>query len=173
MVLFREYRPGAAAALQQPPKDRPHKLANQLLNASMTYARLILRKYGELGPFGFAVDREGNVKRETLDIPRLPRDPARLWKLLGEHMAGQISRGNLEAVAMAANITLPEPSREGYADGVLVEIEVEIEHQSGYAIDITVPYRVYGGQLRNLLPRRVALGEMLAEERSARLFRAR
>jgi hypothetical protein len=172
MVLFRQYGPGTDAEREgapQAPKDRPHKLANQLLNATMSYARLILRKYGELGPFGFAVDREGNVKRETLDIPRLPRDPSRLWKLLAEHMAQQAQRGHVEAVAMAANVSLPERSKEGYSDAVVVNIE----HQDGYAIEVTVPYRIYGGHLRTLIPRRIALGELKVEEREGRLFPVR
>ena len=36
------------------PADENYRRATQLLNAVMSYARLILRRYGELGPFGFA-----------------------------------------------------------------------------------------------------------------------
>jgi len=147
-------------------EDRAHRLATQLLNASMSYARLILRRYGQLGPFGFSLNREGEVMRETLDLPRLPRDPERLWKLLGEHLADRAQRGKVEAVAMAANVTLDEPSAEGYADAVALRIE----HESGYALDVTVPYRIYGGQLKNLLPRRMAVGKVLAEEGECRMF---
>jgi hypothetical protein len=148
------------------PVDENHRRATQLLNATMSYARLILRQYGELGPFGFAIDRDGEVSRETVEIPRLPRDPERLWKVLAEHMKEQVRRGRVKALAMAANVTLPEPSVEGFADAVVVEIEQE----SGSAMEITVPYRIYGGHLKNLIPRRIVLGKVQVDERDCRIF---
>ena len=148
------------------PIDENYWRATQLLNAVMSYARLILRQYGELGPFGFAIDREGEVARETVERPRLPRDPERLWKALAEHMTEQVRRGRVKAFAMAANVTLAEPSEEGFADAVVVEIEQE----TGSAMEITVPYRVYGGHLKNLIPRRVAVGKPVLEERDCRIF---
>lgn len=147
-------------------QDRNQRLATQLLNACMAYARLILRRYGELAPFGFSMDREGQITRETLEIPRLPRDPARMWKLLAEHMAERARRGLIQAVAMAANVTLAEPSAEGYGDAVVLNIE----HENGYAVEVTVPYKIYGGQFHNILPRRVALGRMRAEDAACLIF---
>jgi hypothetical protein len=155
-------------AAPEPITDPNRRVATQLLNTSMTYARLILRRYGELAPFGFSMDREGQVSRETLEIPRLPRDPARLWKLLGEHMAGRVRRGAVQALAMTANISLAEPSVEGYTDAVALNIERE----NGYAIEVTVPYRIYGGQLRNILPRRIALGQMSVRDAVCHIFAA-
>jgi hypothetical protein len=132
----------------------------------MSFARLILRKYGELGPFGYSMDREGQISRETLEIPRLPSDPKRLWKLLAEQMQRQARRGSVQGVAMAANVSMASPSAEGYEDAVVINIEDE----SGYAIEATVPYRIYGGQLKNLLPRRIALGKMVVEDAVPYLF---
>lgn len=148
------------------PEDLDHRRATQLLNSTMSYARLILRRYGQLAPFGFGMDREGQVAREKLEIPRLPRDPERLWKLLAEHMETRVRRGQLTGLAMAANVTLGEKSPEGYADAVIVTIELK----SGFANEVTIPYRIYGGQLHNLLPRRVALGKAEAEERASRFW---
>lgn len=150
-------------------EEKNHRLATQLLNASMTYGRLILRRYGELAPFAFSMDREGQIVRETLELPRLPTDPKRLWKLLGEHIAEGIRRGVVQATAMAANVTLAEPSAEGYTDAVIVTIE----QASGYAIEVTIPYKLYGGQMRNLLPRRLALGKMSVADTECRMFPAR
>ncbi|HKO14543.1 MAG TPA: hypothetical protein VJV22_21425 [Acidobacteriaceae bacterium] len=147
-------------------QDRNRHTANQLLNAAMNYARLILTKYGQIGPFGFSMSREGEIARETLDIPRLPGDPQRLWKLLSDHIAEKVRRGKLKAVLMGANVSLTETSAEGYKDAVLLEIEEE----SGYAIEATIPYGILGGQLWGLLPRRLVMGEMVAEESSCRFF---
>lgn len=146
--------------------DRDRRQATQLLNAAMSYGRLILRKYGQLAPFAFARDREGQIVRQTLDIPRLPRDPERLWKLLSEHVADRVRRGQIEGVALCANVSLARPSAEGYCDAVIVTIEQE----SGHALEVTVPYRIYGGQLKNLLPRRIALGEMVVKENRPQIF---
>jgi hypothetical protein len=163
MSLFRTHDP-FPVVLQS--RDQRH--ATQLLNACMTYARLILRRYGELAPFAFAMDREGHIARETLEIPRLPRDPARLWKLLTEHIAARIRRGTLQAVALCANVTLDQPSEENYTDAVILTIEQE----TGHALRVTVPYKIYGGQLHNILPRRIALGKTIAEETAPQLFHA-
>jgi len=151
------------------PVDENHRQATKLLNAAISYARLILRRYGELAPCGFGIDREGQVARQTIEIPRLPRDPQKLWKLLAEHMAKRVGRGQLIGLAMVSNVTLNENSAEGYSDAVIVAIELE----SGFATEVTVPYRIYGGQLHNLLPRRIALGKTEAEEMESRIFRAR
>jgi hypothetical protein len=153
-------------ASAQSREERGRRVANQLLNATMSYGRLILRRYGQLGPFGFSMDRDGNVKRETLEIPRLPTDPNRLWKLLQEHIVDRARRSLIQAAAIAANVTLDQPSAEGYSDAVFVDIE----EAHGYAVRVTIPYRIYGGQLRNLLPRRIALGTMLVEDAVCQIF---
>ncbi|HTV81169.1 MAG TPA: hypothetical protein VME18_00855 [Acidobacteriaceae bacterium] len=147
--------------------DRHRHIATQLMNAAMSYARLILRRYGELGPFGFSMSPEGEIAREVLEIPRLPQDPARQWRLLAQHVTERARKGKLQAVAMGASVSLAEPSAEGYIDAVDMIIEVA----GGYAIQVTVPYRIYGGHLWNLLPRRIALGKPTTEqETECRLF---
>ncbi len=147
--------------------DRNQHIATQLMNAAMTYARLILRRYGEIGPFGFSMSPEGEIARVVLEIPRLPHDPARQWKLLAEHVAERARRGKLQAVAIGVNVSLAEPSAEGYVDAV----DMTIEAASGYAIQVTVPYRIYGGYLWTLIPRRIAVGKpTMEQERSSQIF---
>lgn len=147
-------------------EDRDRHTATQLMNAAMTYARLILKRYGELGPFGFSMNGEGEIAREVLEIPRLPEDPARQWKLLADHVSERARKGRIQAAALAANVSLSVPSAEGYVDAV----EMTIEAAGGYAIRVTVPYRIYGGHLRNLLPRRIAVGKVTMEEGLNRVF---
>jgi hypothetical protein len=163
MRLFREPWPEAANVQAQDPNVRR---ATQMLNAAMTYARLILRRYAELGPFGFAMDLEGAVSRETLEIPRLPRDAERLFRMLHEHVGERVRRGAIQGVAVCANVTLDTPSSEGYSDAIVMTIE----QKSGQALQVTVPYRIYGGQLRNLLPRRITFGKLSSEETLPRFF---
>jgi hypothetical protein len=163
MPLFRQPWP-------TPPKEAPHdpdhRRASQLLNAAMTYGRLILRRYGQLPPFAFSMDREGQIARETLEIPRLPRDPERLLRLLTDHIADRVRRGQIQAVAIAANVALSAPSPENYTDAVILTIEQE----SGHALEVTIPYKIYGGQFHNLLPRRIAFGQLVSEDKDSHLF---
>jgi hypothetical protein len=147
--------------------DRNRHIATQLMNAAMTYARLILRRYGEIAPFGFSMSPEGEIARVVLEIPRLPQDPARQWKLLAEHVTERARKGKLQAVALGANVSLAELSAEGYVDAVDMIIEVA----GGYAIQVTIPYRIYGGHLRTLIPRRIAVGKpTMEQEVESRLF---
>lgn len=165
MTMFRNPWPNPADA---PPPDPEHRAATQLLNAAMSYARVILARYGQLAPFAFGMDREGQIARQILEIPRLPLDPERLYKLISAHVAERVRRGHLEAVALAANVTLTTPSAEKYTDAVVLHLEQE----SGYAVQVTVPYKAYGGQFHRLLPRRVTLGKHVAEDAIPRFFLA-
>jgi hypothetical protein len=161
MPLFRGPWPKPPEA-----QDPDTRRATQLLNASMAYARLILKRYGQLAPFGFSMDRDGNVVRETIEIPRLPRDPERLFRLLTEHVAERVRRGMIQGVAVCANVSLATPSQEGYTDAV----DLTIEQESGHALRVTVPYTILGGQFHNLLPRRIAFGQLVTEEAASHLF---
>jgi hypothetical protein len=147
--------------------DRNRHIATQLMNVAMTYARLVLRRYGEISPFGFSMSPEGEIGRVVLEIPRLPHDPARQWNLLAEHAAERAHRGKYQAVALGVNVSLAEPSAEGYVDAVDMTIEVA----GGYAIQVTVPYKIYGGYLWTLIPRRIAVGKPTTEQEvMSRLF---
>jgi hypothetical protein len=163
--LFRGPWPKPSAVQPQDPDTRR---ATQLLNAAMSYARVILGRYGQLAPFAFGMDHEGQIARQVLEIPRLPRDPERLYKLISEHVAGRVRHGQLQGVALCANVALAAPSAEKYTDAVVLTLELE----SGYAVRVTVPYRIYGGQFHKLLPRRVALGQLVMEDAAARFFTA-
>lgn len=149
-------------------EDQDRAAANELLNTAMNYARQVLKRYGEIGPFAFSMDEDGSVSRETLDLPRLPADAESLWKILHDHVSERARRGEIQAVAVAATVTLAQSSQEGYADGVVFHIE----RRGGYAIKVIVPYAMYGGLLWNLLPRRVVNGKLNVREIPATIFTA-
>jgi hypothetical protein len=140
--------------------------ANELLNASVQYARRMLRKYAEFGPFGFSLDLRRDLVNETLAQKNLPADPALLLQLLHDHLAERSSRKEIIAAATAVNVTLNQTSDEGFSDALLVEIE----HQNGYCIKAFVPYRMAGGQFFRLLPRVVRFGAVRVQNGAAQLF---
>jgi hypothetical protein len=102
-------------------------------------------------------------------FPACPSIRSGEWKLLADHMAERVRRRAVQAVALAANVNLSVSSAEGYLDAVIVNIEEE----SGYAVEVTVPYKILGGQLRNLLPRRIVVGKVQMENAVGRFFAGR
>lgn len=149
-------------------EDQDRAAANELLNSAMDYARRVLKRYGEIGPFAFSMNDDGSVSRETLDRPQLPADAESLWKILHDHVSERAHRGEIQAVTVAAIVTLAQPSQEGYSDGVVFHIE----RRGGYAIKVIVPYALYGGLLWNLIPRRVVNGKINVREIPATIFTA-
>ncbi len=140
--------------------------ANELLNAAVQYARRMLRKYGEFGPFAFSLDEKRELMNETVPRKDMPPDAAMLLELLHEQLAERGSKKEIVAAAAAVNVTMTKASAEGFTDALLVEIE----HQSGYCINAFVPYKIGGGQVFGLLPRVIRFGSVQVQNGVARLF---
>jgi len=140
--------------------------ANDVLNATVSYAKRMLRRYGEFGPFGFVMNQDGDVKIESIAQHDMPADPAMLLDLLQQQMAERARRGSLLAAASASNVTMQKASEEGYVDAIMIDIE----HQSGYCVKAFVPYRITGGQFFGFFPRVVRFGGIRTQEGAARLF---
>jgi hypothetical protein len=140
--------------------------ANELLNAAVSYARRMLRKYGEFGPFSFSLSEKRELVNETVGRKDMPPDPAMLLELLHDQLAERSGKKEIIAAATAANVTMTKASSEGFSDALLVEIE----HQSGYCIKAFVPYRIGGGQFLGILPRFVRFGAVQVQNGVARLF---
>lgn len=139
--------------------------ANELLNKVINYAFRMLRRFGEFGPFAFSMKQDGSIVMEP-GFQDGPPDPALMLNLLTTGLAEKAQKGRIRAAATAANITLRQPSDEGYSDGVMVDIE----HQSGYCVEAFIPYKMAGGQLHGLIPRRVVLGKLKAVDQPGKLF---
>src|SRR5580698_6875583 len=110
--------------------------ANELLNASVSYAKRMLRKYGEFGPFGYRLNEDGNAVMEKIAQQEMPADAALLLSLLRQQLAEKAHRGILSSAAMASNVTIAKASEEGYVDAIMIEIE----HRGGYSVKVFVPY---------------------------------
>jgi hypothetical protein len=140
--------------------------ANELLNASVSYAKRMLRKYGEFGPFGYRLNDEGEPVMERIAQQKMPADAALLLSLLRQQLAEKARRGGLSATAMASNVTMAKASDQGYSDAIMIEIE----HKSGYSVKAFVPYKITGGQLRGFFPRVVRFGAIRTQDAEAQLF---
>jgi hypothetical protein len=140
--------------------------ANELLNFCVSYAKRMLRRYGEFAPFGYRMNPEGGTAIETIAQHQLPADPVMLHNLLRQQLLERAQRGSLAAAAIASNVSLAKTSNEGFADAVMIEIE----HREGYTIQAFVPYKITGGQLRGFFPRIVRFGTLRTQEGKAQLF---
>src|SRR5215469_2053202 len=146
--------------------ERIREDANDVLNASVSYAKRMLRRYGQFGPFGFLMNRDGDVKMESVAQQNMPAEPAMLLDLLQQQLTERAKRGNLRAAASASNVTMQKASQEGYVDAIMVDIE----HESGYCVKAFIPYRMTGGQFYGFFPRIVRFGGIRTQEGAARLF---
>jgi hypothetical protein len=151
---------------EQVDSEKTREEANEVLNASVSYAKRMLRRYGEFGPFGFAMNQDGDVKMEPVAQRDMPADPVILLDLLRLQLAERAKRGDLRVAASASNVTMGKPSNEGYADAIMVDIE----HENGYCVKAFVPYRMTGGQFFGFFPRIVRFGAIRTQEGEARLF---
>jgi hypothetical protein len=140
--------------------------ANEVLNACTTYAKRMLRRYGQFGPFGYRMKTDGDVVLEAVAQHDMPPDPALLLDLLYQQFGERAKKGLLVAAGAASNVTMEKPSSEGFLDAVMVEIE----HKSGYCVKAFVPYRITGGQLFNFFPRVVKFGALRVQDGTPRLF---
>ena len=140
--------------------------ANDVLNASVSYAKRMLRRYGSFAPFSQRMSLDGKVSLEVVAQHDMPPDPAMLLELLHQQLAERVEKGLLLAAATASNVTLDTPTVEGYNDAVMIEIE----HRDGYCRLAFVPYRILGGKFYPILPRIPKFGTMQTQEGTPRLF---
>ena len=146
--------------------EQTREIANDLVSAAVNYARRALKKFGEFGPFGFSMNTEREITRETLGADNLPADTAMLLDLLRRHLSERAQMGEIIAAATAINVSMTQSSEEGFTDAVLVEIE----HQNGYCTQAFIPYRIAGGQYWKIFPRVVRFGAVRVQNGSTHIF---
>jgi hypothetical protein len=140
--------------------------ASDVLNACVSYAKRMLRRYGQFGPFGYRMNLDGDVALEAVAQHEMPPEPALLLELLYQQLGERSKKGLLLAAGTASNVTMSKASNEGFTDAVMIEIE----HQAGYSVQAFVPYKITGGQLHGVFPRVVRFGKLRTQEGTPRLF---
>lgn len=140
--------------------------ANEVLNACVSYAKRMLRRYGEFAPFAYRMNLDGDVALETVAQHDMPPEPALLLELLYQQLGERARKDLLVAAGTASNVTMAERTAEGFTDAVMVEIE----HRTGYSVRAFVAYKITGGQFHRLFPRVVRFGRMQVQEGAPRLF---
>ena len=148
-------RPPAKEAQLTPKQD-----CERVMNAALPFAERMLQEHGEFFPYAAAMEPAGTIVdvAASMDSEHPPSE-AVLAKLVAALHAGA-TRGQYSAIAIVHDVRLTPP-----APGFVDAIHVGLEHRSGYAVDLLVPYRrTESGRLET--------GEIIGTARVPQVFTA-
>jgi hypothetical protein len=125
----------------------------------MDFARHMLEEYGEFHPFGAKVDETGQVgavggRIEGEEYPK----GSDVYQLLLRSLRTELADRRSVAIAVAANVNIPDQYSPRHKDGLRVTLE-----SAGYSRFIYVPYRLKRAGLFNS-KRKVELTEPFSIE---------
>ncbi len=107
------------------------------LNYCVDFARLMLEKSGEFHPFGAIVNATGDVEaRGAWTGEEFPKGQD-VYELLMEGLRAELLDGRAIAIAVAADVNIPEQYAAPYRDGLRVALE-----SPGYSRFVYMPYHL-------------------------------
>ncbi len=146
-------------------REAGNQETQQLMNLLMNFAQQQLRDQGAFAPFAGWLDRDGAAMLDSSQGGNTELSARDLVTQLTESMRTRVAAGSARAAAVAASVQF---SKRG-ADEFRNAVELHIEHESGYCVDIFVPYRVRRGWRRNA-GWRVRFSHPVGQESTQRLF---
>lgn len=107
---------------------------DRLAEVTLAAARSFLDLEGQFLPFPMAIKTDGELAPIGREQPKPPTPPD-----VGEIMDGLVGllrerRGSIRALAIGADVLIP--------DEMMDAVEVRLEHESGLALKILVPYTI-------------------------------
>ncbi len=104
------------------------------------FAKTMLEKYGEFHPFGAIVNSDGDVEAVSAWTGEEYPKGQDLYAFLIKALRQELMEGSAVAIAVAANVDIPEKYAAAHRDGVRVTLEAH-----DYYRFIYVPYRLERG----------------------------
>ena len=108
-----------------------------LLNALLPFAEDMLAKHGEFYPYGATLGTDGEVSQiagHTGDDRPLSQP---LIELMMQGCRQQAAAGAIKAAGICCDIRTIPPGQKDKTDAICVSLE----HQSGEAVDVILPYK--------------------------------
>jgi hypothetical protein len=137
----------------------PHPDLEELLNMLVPFAQQMLSKHGEFYPFGATMTSSGEIVANAGHTGEEQPEPQDVIKLLSKGFQQEAASGNIRAAGMCVDIRTTPPGQTEKTDAICVTLE----HQSGEAVDVCVPYK------KGLLGR-MKYGQLFAGKRDPAFF---
>ncbi len=138
-----------------------HPDLDQLLNALLPFAQQMLAKHGEFYPFGSSMKPAGEIVAVGVgahDGGEYPPSQRLIDQMTGAFRQ-QASAGQLRAAGICYDVRTIPPGQTEKCNAICAGLE----HQSGQAVDVYVPYkRGWFGKIQ--------YGELFAARRSPQFF---
>lgn len=132
-----------------------------LLKEIMPVTQAGLEKQSAFMPMGALVERDGTIRRIAFEVdPAAPvKDTLDRLRALLRH---EVETGAVRSAAVAADVKI---WRRADGDEASNAVSVHVEHQSGYCVDLLIPYKVRKGLISRITSKpQVMFRKMVAQE---------
>ncbi len=132
-----------------------------LLKEIMPVTQAGLEKQSAFMPLGALVERDGTIRRIAFEVdPAAPvKDTLDRLRALLRH---EVQTGTVRSAAVAADVKI---WRRADGDEASNAVSVHVEHQSGYCVDLLIPYKVRKGLISRITSKpQVMFRKMVAQE---------
>jgi hypothetical protein len=109
-----------------------------LLNDLIPFAQRMLGEYGEFLPFGAWMALDGSITSVGADSGNEHPKSQEIISLLVDGFRQQVVNGQIKAVGICFDVRVVPPGQSEKTDA----IQVNLEHMSGIAVEIFLPYEV-------------------------------
>lgn len=137
-----------------------HPELDALFDTLLTFAKTMLREYGEFYPFGAVMTSGGEIRQVGAKMEGDDHPPSQpLIDLLTESFKKQAKKGGLRAAGICYDVLTVPPGEVQKRDAICCGLE----HYSGETVDVFVPYvKKAGGEIE--------YGEIFAAKRTGSFF---
>lgn len=132
-----------------------------LMNAVLPVAERMLTQHGEFYPYGGCMRLDGSITHigaEDTDTAH-PKSNDMLF-VLKDSLREIAGRGECKAVVVVFDVSITLPNSGERSDA----IQVNVEHEDGYSVEVFFPYRLADGEL--------IYGETLVQQGKHEIFSA-
>lgn len=136
-----------------------HPQLEELLNGILPFAQKMLADHGSFFPYGSMITKEGEIVSLSATDGTEQPSPAKLIEDLTQAFRAKGQAGELLAAGLCHDVRIQVPGATEKSDAICVALE----HATGEAINVFVPYKK--GWLG-----RYKFGDVLAEAREPQFF---